>query len=212
MKVYVAVYLKVLLFNSIPVSKYHFQYILFRIAYFFSEWPSGFPHFLQFKSEFGNKVFMSWATVSSRSYFCWQYRAFLSLAVTNIISLNLVLTLWWCPCVESSVVLLEEGICYMTNVFSWQNSILAFALLAISKLRKLVMDREACCAAVHGVTKSQTWLSEWTGHDQATELNFFPNTDSLLFSGYRMLTLRVWEGEDIGTWQLIHIDVQQKLT
>ena len=33
------------------------------------EWSSGFPHFLQFESEFGNKVFMVWATVSSWSFF-----------------------------------------------------------------------------------------------------------------------------------------------
>ena len=77
-----------------------------------TEWSSGFPYFLQFKSEFGNKEFMIWATVSSWSCFCWMYRPSPFLATKNIINLILVLTIWWCPCVESSLVLLEEDVCY----------------------------------------------------------------------------------------------------
>ena len=65
-----------------------------------------------FKSEFGHKEFMIWATVSFQSCFCWLYRASSSLTVKNMINLISVLTIWWCPCVESSVLLLEEGFCY----------------------------------------------------------------------------------------------------
>ena len=53
-----------------------------------------------------------WVTVSSWSWFCWLYRAFPSSAAKNIISLSLVLTIWCCSCVESSLVFLEEGVCY----------------------------------------------------------------------------------------------------
>ena len=55
---------------------------------------------------------MIWATVSSQSCFCWLYRASPSLAAKNIINLISVSTIWWCPRVESSLVLLEKGVCY----------------------------------------------------------------------------------------------------
>ena len=54
---------------------------------------------------------MIWATVSS--WYCFpDCVELLCLATKSIINLISVLTIWWCPCVESSFVLLEEGVCY----------------------------------------------------------------------------------------------------
>ena len=55
---------------------------------------------------------MIWATVSSQSWLCLFYRASSSLAAKNMINLISVLTIWGCPCVDSSLVFLQEGVCY----------------------------------------------------------------------------------------------------
>ena len=66
---------------------------------------------------------MIWATVSSWSCFCWLYRASPSLAAKNRINLISVLTIWWCPGVESLLLYCWKMMFAMTSVFSWQNSI-----------------------------------------------------------------------------------------
>ena len=58
----------------------------------------------------------------------------------------------------------------------WVDGITDSMNVTLNELREMVMDREAWHAAIHGVTKSQTRLSDWT------ELNWIMNDVEHLFT------------------------------
>ena len=58
----------------------------------------------------------------------------------------------------------------------WLDGITSSVDISVSKLQEVVRDREAWCAAAHGVAKSRTRLSDWTERNRSIR---FPTTTSL---------------------------------
>ena len=57
----------------------------------------------------------------------------------------------------------------------WLDGITNLMDVSLSELREMVMDREARHGAIHRVTKSQTWLNDWT--EQKKQLNIDKTLD-----------------------------------
>ena len=73
----------------------------------------------------------------------------------------------------------------------WDGWMASLIHMSLSMLQELVMDRKAWSAVVHGVAKSQTWLSDWT------ELNRDTVFFNLLIKGLRSLDLIFFQS----TWE-----------
>ena len=80
-----------------------------------------------------------------------------------------------CDFVEKTLMLgkIEDGRRKGWQSMRYLDGITNSVNMGLSKLQELVMDRESLCTAVHVVTNSRTWLSDWTELNWILSLNSY---------------------------------------
>ena len=73
----------------------------------------------------------------------------------------------------------------------WLDGITDLMDVNFIELQELVMDRESWCAVIYGVTKSQTWLSDWTELNWTYMITEAENVQVGL-AGWRPMRLMLW--------------------
>ena len=131
--------------------------------------------------EFYNSMFYIWVydlywvsflkDLTSVSRFFFFFLAFVCQVVTVPFAKLTIFSPFYFPSSLSKISWL-----YYVGIF-WGSLFCSNSMgMSLSKLQELVMDREAWHAAIHGITKGQTQLSDWT------ELNWFCSIGLCVYS------------------------------